>query len=412
LIIQGGYDDPVYHDDMWVFNATVHSWTHMTYKHRNSLVFNPRPAVRYGHAMALVGDAFLIFGGYGQVCVNEAMGSPDYNPDDDADEDSQNFFCMPDLVKYPLGHELEGQIIWYDEITGQPTTDAAKMNAGATRLTTVPNYYGDTWLFNHTRCPESCNNHGFCNLNFCVCKHEMPQFCNNHMCVAPTFWGSFKPGTDKAQWGYHCGFQACANSSCYYNYTHQHEYCRHCQYHGFCNGFTGRCNCEPKHQHILPLHYQKKERSPYGEPLDDGTRLVTPEPVPFYAEKVPFDLDDRGRKDCQYSKCPHQFCNGHGYCMKDGRCHCHPEYIGEGCEYHMFCPQACNFQGICVPKLRNPTTPWAYSYGGDCACFGVFNGSRCQIALRNAATQTGSGLTPYCMSMLVSMVLLLKNLQT
>ena len=112
---------------------------------------------------------------------------------------------MPDLVKYPLGHELEGQIIWYDEITGQPTTDAAKMNAGATRLTTVPNYYGDTWLFNHTRCPESCNNHGFCNLNFCVCKHEMPQFCNNHMCVAPTFWGSFKPGTDKAQWGYHCG---------------------------------------------------------------------------------------------------------------------------------------------------------------------------------------------------------------
>ena len=81
-----------------------------------------------------------------------------------------------------------------------------------------------------------------------------------------------------------------------------------------------------------------------------------------------------------------------------------------------------------LPRLQ---TPWAYSYGGDCACFGVFNGSRCQIgtylallklsdtfdchslaALRNAATQTGSGLTPYCMSMLVSMVLLLKNLQT
>jgi len=381
LVIQGGYDDPRYYDDMWSFNATSFSWTHVTYEHRNFLVYNPRPHVRYGHSMARVGDSFLFFGGYGQACVDEPMGTGDLNLLDDADEDSRNFFCMPDLIK-----NKDGSATWFNDITGAIETDPSKFNAGATRFTTVPLYFADTWVFNHSRCPEDCHHSGRCHLNFCVCEHHMPGTCNSHHCVRETFWGSFVVGTNAGRWGYHCGFNMCHNSSCYYNFTHQHEYCRHCQYHGDCEGFSGLCHCHAKYQHILPLHYQETAISPYGPKRADGTRAMTTEPVAFYAEAEDFHLDPRRRKDCQYTKCPHQFCSGHGYCMKDGRCHCHPEYIGTGCEYHAYCPLFCNYQGTCLPKLRDATKPWEFSRGGKCQCHDVFNGTRCEIALRNAAS--------------------------
>ena len=64
FIVHGGYMNPQYHDDLWVFNATVLSWVKITYRHRNFLVYNPRPTVRYGHSMTHVGDSLLLFGGF------------------------------------------------------------------------------------------------------------------------------------------------------------------------------------------------------------------------------------------------------------------------------------------------------------------------------------------------------------
>ena len=77
--------------------------------------------------------------------------------------------------------------------------------------------------------------------------------------------------------------------------------------------------------------------------------------------------------------------------MKDGRCHCDPMFIGKGCEYHAGCPYFCNYQGLCLPKRLDDTTPWAWSGGGRCHCHKPFSGARCEIALRNAAGR-GMGL--------------------
>jgi len=387
LIFHGGYSNPQYYDDLWVFNATLLSMSIITYKHRNALVYNPRPTVRFGHSIVSVGDSFLMFGGFGQSCRDEPMGSDDPDKTDDVDEDSLNHFCMPTLARYPsLIDGVDGEPIWYNDVTGAISTDAGLKGAGATRKTLRPIYYGDTWSFNHSRCPEDCNGHGVCNLNFCMCEHKMPADCNSHYCVRPTTPHSQVTGqSGGSYWGFHCGFQGCANSSCYFNFTHQTEFCRHCQYNGHCAGSTGRCMCKTTHQHILPLHYHDKEISPYGPKLEDGTRAMTTEPVPFYAEDENFELDPRRREDCQYGKCPHQFCSGHGYCMKTGMCHCDPTYIGGGCEYHAHCPQFCNYQGLCVPKLRDRTMPWAWSGGGYCHCHDPFEGPRCATALRNSA---------------------------
>merc|ERR1712196_698961 len=94
-----------------------------------------------------------------------------------------------------------------------------------------------------------------------------------------------------------------------------------------------------------------------------------------------------GRKDCKFQRCPHPFCSGHGYCMPNGNCHCNPEFIGSGCEYHAYCGSFCNSQGACRPKLLDPTTPWVPTLAGTCDCHEPFNGTTCRIALRNQATR-------------------------
>jgi len=239
-------------------------------------VYNPRPVNRFGHAMTICGDSVLIFGGMGQACTPERMGTPDPDPTDAyPGEDSDNWFCMPELVK-----NEKGEAIWYDTVTGEVSTDITK----STRNTLPPQYYGDTWTFNHTRCPGNCHGFGYCNLNFCVCQHMMPPTCNDYKCVLPTTVYDFKVGSDKGHWGYHCGFKGCANTTCYFNYTDQAEYCRHCQYNGHCMGETGLCHCYITHQHILAKHYQDKRISLYG-PFINGKQVnQTKEPVPFYAE--------------------------------------------------------------------------------------------------------------------------------
>ena len=32
MVVFAGYDDPIYYDDLWTFNATLRAWTHVTYK--------------------------------------------------------------------------------------------------------------------------------------------------------------------------------------------------------------------------------------------------------------------------------------------------------------------------------------------------------------------------------------------
>lgn len=242
-------------------------------------------------------------------------------------------------------------------------------------------YFGDTWLWGHTTCPHGCSGHGVCNIGFCICEQ----------------------GLGSGHWGYHCGYKMCHNSTCAWDYATQHEYCEHCQSQGFCEGFAGRCHCDAGHQHILPKFYNDLNHSRYGPNL---TRVTTA-PVPFYAEDPDFHMDERRRKDCLYYKCPHQFCSGHGYCMPNGTCHCQPDYIGTGCEYHAHCPNYCNFAGLCEPKLMDPTMPWVPSASGDCKCFDPFNGSTCQIAKRNSAYAVGAPRSTILISGLVLLLLLL-----
>lgn len=391
LIIHGGYFGPEYRADLWSFNTTVQAWTLLSYEHRNALIYDPAPVIRYGHAMAAIDDSFIFHGGYGQKCVDEAMGTPDPDPNDGFEEDSSNFFCMPELFTYLPGQttdpELSGKAKWFDDITGDITTDPSVQGNGATRRNRWATYYADTWIFNHTRCPHDCHGHGKCNLGYCVCDHHLGPAFQDHKAVRPTFWGSYIVGTNEGHWGYHCKWNMCHNTTCYYNFSHNQEFCRHCQYKGFCNGTTGRCHCDAANQQILPLHYFDQAISPYGEVGPDGKQPLTAEPVPFHKEADAFEMDERRRKDCQYDKCPHQFCSGHGYCTKDGICNCDPEYIGTACQYHAYCPQFCNYRGACVPRLLDPTQPWQASPGGTCDCHKVFNGTRCEIVLKNAAAR-------------------------
>lgn len=220
-------------------------------------------------------------------------------------------------------------------------------------------FYGDSWVWRHDHCPDDCHGNGECNVGFCVCKQSL---------------GS-------GHWGYHCGYEMCHNSTCAWDYGTQNEYCTHCHDFGFCNGSTGRCHCIEPHQHILPKFYNDEKVSTHGP----GLALTTEAPVKFYSEEPNFEMDERRRKDCLYVKCPHQFCSGHGYCIPNGTCHCEPEYIGTGCEYHAFCPSFCAYQGVCEPKLMDNTTPWLASESGSCKCFDPFNGTVCRTAEKNFA---------------------------
>lgn len=227
----------------------------------------------------------------------------------------------------------------------------------------------------------------------------------------------------------------------------------HCHHQGFCNGHTARCHCDPEYQHILPMHYAETAISPYGagahlwsdnvdlinfhgnlteqkansttfvgtitDGLDfslgntvkEGSKYsalgaaVTAEPVSMYAVNEEFYMDERRRKDCLFLRCPHHFCSGHGYCMPTGVCHCHPEYIGTGCEYHAYCPSRCTDQGVCEIKLRDPTMPWVPSLGGKCVCHDVFNGTTCRKAERNYAVRNHSHSLLVIVAVLVSALL-------
>ena len=169
--------------------------------------------VRFGHVLSAVDDTFVVHGGYGQECIYEAQGSGDPDLSDVFEEESYNYFCMPDLnvwassdvgVVPNVKQSMVGTAKFYSDVTGDPVTDPSLYGAGATRKTLWANFYGDTWLFNHTHCPEDCNGNGRCNLGFCVCDHDLGPDYQNHTAVQQTSWISEIMGTDTGHWGYHC----------------------------------------------------------------------------------------------------------------------------------------------------------------------------------------------------------------
>lgn len=426
MLIHGGYVGPKYRDDMWELNTTTYSWIKVSYEHRNQLIFDPKPVPRAGHSMTVTGNGILFFGGFSTRCEDVDQGS----------DVSANPICIPkeiDQVPMPFVKDENGDSLTEPHEFSWSEPDPwvqARLQEGEiepSHDSWINIFFAETWLFMHEECPESCHGQGTCNLGFCLCDQS----------------------NGAGRWGYHCGYEMCHNSTCRWNYTRQTELCMHCHHHGFCNGHTGRCHCNPAYQHILPIHYDETAISPHGAGahlwtdnkdmvnfhgnltiekengtlngliqngvdftdgkwVRDGAQYsaigvaVTNEPVPMYAVNEQFQDDERRRKDCLWLRCPHHFCSGHGYCMPTGVCHCHPEFVGTGCEYHAYCSSQCNFQGICENKLRDPTMPWVSSLAGDCVCHDVFNGTSCRTATRNYAVSSRSYSVIVIMVALVS----------
>ena len=276
-----------YLNDLWFFDLVAMVWSLIIYP--SSVV----PSVRAGQTMVLMNDQLVLFGGYyDNLYYNDIWR---FNISYQVWLFQTLYFNETVLPMVRANHAA----VFYN--TSLYILAGFGSNSPNFSITIRETFLNDVWEFDFSKCPNNCNNHGYCEYGFC--------FCNSQY------------------FGLDCQNEMCPSSECYYDATNRSQVCSHCSNQGFCRKAQCSCMAYVGGSDCSYLLCPNDCSSSGSCVLPNGITTPTVDVAPSCVCNFPST-----GFDCSTLSCPNN-CTSviNGYCAKNNTCICSGCYYGTDC---------------------------------------------------------------------------------